>query len=115
MRVRSCLIDGEAIIRDASGPAVFDLLRRGWHGAGMILCASHLLELDGKDLRRVPIEDHKRALANLLRRQREVSPSMSTIPATGRSSISTPARSAARASYRSAWDPRIRPAAPIAC
>jgi bifunctional non-homologous end joining protein LigD len=71
LRVRSCLIDGEAIVCDANGLAVFDLLRRGWHGAGVILCTFDLLEHDGKDLRRVPIEERKRALANLLRRQRE--------------------------------------------
>ena len=29
--VRSCLIDGEAIVCDANGLAVFDLLRRRWH------------------------------------------------------------------------------------
>src|SRR6476469_10459826 len=35
---------------DANGPAVLDLLRRGWHGAGVILCAFDLLELDGKEI-----------------------------------------------------------------
>ena len=37
----------------------------------MILCAFDLLELDGKDLRRAPIEERKAALAKLLRRQRD--------------------------------------------
>jgi len=66
--VRSCLIDGEAIATDASGLAVFDLIRRQRHGAQATLCAFDLLELDGEDLRRLPIEERKRRLARLLRR-----------------------------------------------
>ena len=66
--VRSCLIDGEAIVCDANGLAVFDLLRRRWHGDEVTLCAFDLIELDGQDLRRVPIEERKVALARLLRR-----------------------------------------------
>jgi bifunctional non-homologous end joining protein LigD len=58
--VRSCLIDGEAIVCDENGLAVFELIRR--HD-----CAFDLLELDGKDLRRAPIEERKRLLAKLLR------------------------------------------------
>ena len=57
--VRSCLIDGEAIVCDANGLAVFDLLRRRWHSDDVILCAFDLLELDGEDLRREPIEERK--------------------------------------------------------
>jgi ATP-dependent DNA ligase len=57
--MKSCLIDGEAIVCDANGPAVFDLLRRRWHGEDVILCAFDLLELDGRDLRRTPIEERK--------------------------------------------------------
>ena len=66
--VRSCLIDGEAIVCDANGLAVFDLLRRRWHSDDVILCAFDLLELDGTGMRRVPIEERKAALAKLLRR-----------------------------------------------
>ena len=65
--VRSCLIDGEAIVFDANGLAVFDLLRR-WGGDDVVLCAFDLLELDGHDLRREPIEERKATLAKLLRR-----------------------------------------------
>ena len=64
---RSCLIDGEAIVCDANGFAVFDLLRR-WSSDDVILCAFDLLELDGHDLRRAPIEERKATLAKLLRR-----------------------------------------------
>ena len=65
--VRSCLVDGEAIVCDANGLAVFDLLRR-WGGDDVILCAFDLLELDGQDMRRLPIEERKAALAKLLHR-----------------------------------------------
>jgi bifunctional non-homologous end joining protein LigD len=65
--VRSCLIDGEAIVCDESGLAVFDLIRRHGALASAVLCAFDLLELDGKDLRREPIEERKRLLTKLLR------------------------------------------------
>jgi bifunctional non-homologous end joining protein LigD len=44
---RSCLIDGEAIVRDRTGLAVFDLLRGYRSMASAVLCAFDLLELDG--------------------------------------------------------------------
>ena len=44
------------------------MIRRQRHSPGVILCAFDLLELDGRDLRRAPIEDRKALLANLLRR-----------------------------------------------
>jgi bifunctional non-homologous end joining protein LigD len=65
--VRSCLIDGEAIVRDKTGLAVFDLIRVYRSMASAVLCAFDLLELDGKDLRRKPIEYRKSALNQLLR------------------------------------------------
>lgn len=48
--VRSCLIDGEAVVCDDSGLAVFDLIRGYRHDGAAVLCAFDLLELDGKDL-----------------------------------------------------------------
>ena len=66
--VRSCLIDGEAIVTDDKGLAVFELVRRQRHHGDAELCAFDLIELDGEDLRRRPIEDRKAALAQLLRR-----------------------------------------------
>jgi bifunctional non-homologous end joining protein LigD len=64
--VRSCLIDGEAIVCDENGLADFELIRR--HGAvpSAVHCAFDLLELNGEDLRRQPIEERKWRLANLL-------------------------------------------------
>ena len=52
--VRSCLIDGEAIVCDENGLAVFDLARRHGALASAVHCAFDLLELDGRDLRREP-------------------------------------------------------------
>ena len=66
LSVQSCFIDGEAIVVDANGLAVFDLLRSWRHNHVAMLCAFDLIELDGKNLRRTPIEERKYALANLL-------------------------------------------------
>jgi bifunctional non-homologous end joining protein LigD len=63
---RSCLIDGEAIVCDENGLAVFELIRGHGSKTSAVLCAFDLLELDGKDLRRRPIEERKGLLAKLL-------------------------------------------------
>ena len=65
--VWSCLIDGEAIVCDENGLAVFDLIRRHGALASAVHCAFDLLELDGLDLRRDPIEMRKELLAERLR------------------------------------------------
>jgi bifunctional non-homologous end joining protein LigD len=64
---RSCLIDGEAIVCDDKGLAVFELIGRARNHPSAILCAFDLLEIDGEDLRRAPIEHRKHRLARLLR------------------------------------------------
>jgi bifunctional non-homologous end joining protein LigD len=53
--VRSCIIDGEAIVCDENGLAVFELIRGRGSKMSAVLCAFDLLELDGRDLRRRPI------------------------------------------------------------
>src|SRR6516164_2965204 len=65
--VRSCLIDGEAIVTNSDGLAVFDLIRGHDSKASAVHCAFDLLELDGRDLRRHPIENRKVLLAELLK------------------------------------------------
>ena len=67
LSARSFLIDGEAIVTDDKGLAVFELIRRQRHGAAAVLCAFDLIELDGEDLRRSPIEQRKHKLARLVR------------------------------------------------
>ena len=66
--MRSCLIDGEAVCCDENGLAVFQELCRRRNDACVFLCAFDLLELDGANLRREPIETRRAELANLLRR-----------------------------------------------
>jgi ATP-dependent DNA ligase len=57
---------GEAIVCDETGLAVFDLIRGHRTLAGAVHCAFDLRELDGKELRREPIEKRKELLAELL-------------------------------------------------
>ena len=56
---------------DERGLSAFDLLRSWRHDHAAVLCAFDLIELDGKDTRRVPIEQRKQALAGLLHRERD--------------------------------------------
>jgi bifunctional non-homologous end joining protein LigD len=67
LKVRSCLIDGEAVACDGNGLSVFERLRRQHDARAVFLFAFDLLELDGVDLRREPIETRKATLASLLR------------------------------------------------
>jgi bifunctional non-homologous end joining protein LigD len=65
--VRSCVLDGEAIVVDEAGLSVFNALRYRLRDHDAVLCAFDLLELDGADLRRQPLEQRKARLAELLR------------------------------------------------
>jgi bifunctional non-homologous end joining protein LigD len=56
LKVRSCLIDGEVVCCDDRGLAVFQALRRRQNEERAFLYAFDLLELDGLDMRREPIE-----------------------------------------------------------
>jgi bifunctional non-homologous end joining protein LigD len=67
--VRSCFIDGEAIVVDANGLSVFNMIRYRQHDRAAVLCAFDLIELDGEDLRLAPLQDRKRTLADLLGRK----------------------------------------------
>lgn len=69
IKARSFLIDGEAVVCDESGMAMFDQMRYRRHDAIVFLYAFDLLSLNGRDLRREPIEDRKAALAQLIRPQ----------------------------------------------
>jgi bifunctional non-homologous end joining protein LigD len=68
LQVQSCLIDGEVTVCDAQGISVFELLPRGPRvKRNAILFAFDLLELDGRDLTREPIESRKAMLSMLLK------------------------------------------------
>jgi ATP-dependent DNA ligase len=99
---RSFLIDGEAIVTNGDGFAVFELVRHKRHGGAAVLCAFDLIDLDGEDLRRSSIEYRKRKLTKLLRGPNSASCSMSTTRAMARAFLTTPASAATRASYRPA-------------
>ncbi len=61
----SFLLDGEAIVTNERGLAVFDLIRHKRHGDDAVLAAFDLIELNGEDPRHMPIEQRKRKLAKL--------------------------------------------------
>ena len=65
--VYSCLIDGEAIVCDGKGLAVFQFIRNYRRGNIATICAFDLIEIDGEDLSRQPIEDRKLELKKLLK------------------------------------------------
>jgi bifunctional non-homologous end joining protein LigD len=67
LKARSCLIDGEAVACDGRGLAVFERIRYRRADESAFSYAFDLLELDGQDLRREPIETRKATLASLLR------------------------------------------------
>jgi bifunctional non-homologous end joining protein LigD len=64
--IKSCIIDGEAIVVDEEGLSVFDLLRYRRHDHAATLCAFDLIEIDGRDLRPHPIEERKEYLSRLI-------------------------------------------------
>jgi bifunctional non-homologous end joining protein LigD len=67
LRARSCLIDGESIAFEHDGLAAFELLRGRRHDHHVTLCVFDLIEIDGTDLRREPLERRKATLAQLVR------------------------------------------------
>jgi bifunctional non-homologous end joining protein LigD len=70
LKVRSCLIDGEVVCCDEKGVAAFQLLRHRRSEPKAFLYAFDLLELNGADLRKEPIEVRKATLASILRKSR---------------------------------------------
>jgi bifunctional non-homologous end joining protein LigD len=68
LNLRSCLLDGEAVASDGDGMPSFDRLRYRRADGAVFLFAFDLLELDGRDLRREPLEVRKATLASVLRR-----------------------------------------------
>src|SRR5258705_13845598 len=68
LKVEDAVLDGEIACIDGEGPPVFkDLLFRK---SSCIFVAFHLLFLNGKDLRTLPLIERKRQLRKLLRRKR---------------------------------------------
>ena len=65
LKIKSCLIDGEAVCCDEDGLASFQILRHRRQKHHAFLYAFDLLELDGADMRREPIEVRKATLARI--------------------------------------------------
>jgi bifunctional non-homologous end joining protein LigD len=68
LRVRSATIDGEAVWCGEDGISDFEKLHSRAHDHQVFLYAFDLLELNGEDCRREPLEARKAALAKLLSR-----------------------------------------------
>jgi ATP-dependent DNA ligase len=68
LRPRSCIIDGEAVSCGADGIASFDRIRYQRRDTEVFLYAFDLVELNGDDLRRDPLEVRKATLERLLAR-----------------------------------------------
>jgi bifunctional non-homologous end joining protein LigD len=66
LRSRSAIIDGEAICCDDHGVPSFDRIRYRKHDGSVFLYAFDLIELNGDDLRREPLEVPKATLASVL-------------------------------------------------
>ena len=98
LSVKSCIVDGEAIVVDQEGLSVFDLLRYRRHDHAATLCAFDLIEVDGADLRAARSRNGSgiwpRSCGNPTTALRSTRPTM----ATAQLSTSKPVRSAARVS-----------------
>ena len=68
LKVRSALIDGEAVVIDAEGRSSFQALQNALKGdpASIDFYAFDLLELDGEDLTRLPLLERKEKLEEIL-------------------------------------------------
>jgi ATP-dependent DNA ligase len=66
LRSRSCIVDGEAVCCSDDGVPSFDRIRYRRHDASVFLYAFDLIELNGDDLRREPLNVRKATLASLL-------------------------------------------------
>jgi bifunctional non-homologous end joining protein LigD len=70
LRSRSCIIDGEAVACDDNGVASFDLIRNHRANGSVFLYAFDLIELNGDDLRRDPLQVRKATLASIVAKAR---------------------------------------------
>src|SRR5262245_82209 len=66
LRSRSCIIDGEAVACDDNGVASFDLIRHQRANESIFRYAFDLIELNGDDLRRDPLDVREATLRSVL-------------------------------------------------
>jgi bifunctional non-homologous end joining protein LigD len=70
LRSRSCIIDGEAVTCDDNGLTSFERIRYRQHDGDVFLYAFDLIELNGDDLRRDPLQVRKATLASIVAKAR---------------------------------------------
>jgi bifunctional non-homologous end joining protein LigD len=70
LHAASFTLDDEAVVCGPDGVAIFDALHRHGTVSEAMLYAFDLLEIDGEDLRTLPLGDRKKRLARLLARRR---------------------------------------------
>jgi bifunctional non-homologous end joining protein LigD len=69
LKVREAVLDGEIVVLDNKGVSRFQLLQQlGSNRAGLTYFAFDLLSLDGRDLRKEPLEERKRLLKKVIGR-----------------------------------------------
>ena len=69
IKAASFYIDGEAAVRDQNGLAIFERLHSKGHDQAACLFAFDLLEVDGTDIRRLPLWERKQRLMKLIGRK----------------------------------------------
>jgi bifunctional non-homologous end joining protein LigD len=106
LRSRSCIIDGEAVACDDNGLASFERIRYRQHDGDVFLYAFDLIELNGDDLRRDPLEVRKATLRSMLAKAGLGLRFNEHIEGDARPSSPTPARWGSKVSCRSG---RTRP------
>jgi bifunctional non-homologous end joining protein LigD len=67
LKARSAILDGEAVVLDKAGKSDFQALRGDLSRARLRYCVFDLLELDGTDLRPVPLVERRKLLGKLLK------------------------------------------------
>ena len=104
LKARSFLIDGEAVACDGEGLPCFDRLRYAEQDGRVFLYAVDLLELNGQDMRREPLEVRKRPWRGCCALSRERVFNSMTIATTCRRRLFSgmPASSASTGSSQSA-------------
>jgi bifunctional non-homologous end joining protein LigD len=100
-RSRSCIIDGEAVACDDNGMASFDRIRYRKYDASVFLYAFDLIELNGDDLRRDPLQVRKATLASILARARPGIRFNEHIEADGPTVFAHACKMGSKVSYRS--------------
>jgi ATP-dependent DNA ligase len=68
--IGAAVLEGEAVTFNREGQADFAALRSGAGQANAILVAYDLLEFDGQDIRREPLQERRKRLERLLRRSK---------------------------------------------